>query len=132
WWRARIHPDDRERAVDKARELISGVRDSYNHEYRLRRADGTWARVLSQSRELRGPDGRVTPILSTMLDLTAWYATELALRDSEKRYRRLVETSPDGIIVYSRGVIRYANAALADLLGTAGPEKLQGYRVEDI
>jgi PAS domain S-box-containing protein len=41
-------------------------------------------------------------------------------------YRRLVESSPDGIVVIEDGRIAYANRAAADLFGVADPERLAG------
>ncbi|HEV8421026.1 MAG TPA: PAS domain S-box protein [Actinomycetota bacterium] len=49
-----------------------------------------------------------------------------ALRESEDRYRRLVELSPDAILVHKKGVIEFANAAAARLIGAEEPEELVG------
>ena len=49
-----------------------------------------------------------------------------ALRLSEERYRRLVELSPDGVFVYAGGTIRYANRAMAALVGAGAPAQLVG------
>ena len=38
---------------------------------------------------------------------------EVALRETEERYRRLVELSPDAIIVHSEGRFVFANSAAA-------------------
>ncbi len=49
--------------------------------------------------------------------MQARLAAEAALRESEKRYRRLVEQSPDGIVVHQKLEIVYANAAAVKLFG---------------
>jgi two-component system cell cycle sensor histidine kinase/response regulator CckA len=49
-----------------------------------------------------------------------------ALRESEERYRKLVEFSPDAIAIHSEGKIVFINAAGAKLLGAAHPEQLIG------
>jgi two-component system cell cycle sensor histidine kinase/response regulator CckA len=54
-----------------------------------------------------------------------------ALKESEERYRLLVENSPDGIAVHTDGILRYANPALARLMGAAAPEDLIGRSVLD-
>ncbi len=46
---------------------------------------------------------------------------EVSARDSEDRYRRLVELSPDAIVVHRQGQILYANSAARRLIGL-GPE----------
>jgi diguanylate cyclase (GGDEF)-like protein/PAS domain S-box-containing protein len=43
---------------------------------------------------------------------------ESLLRESEARYRALVETSPDGVIIHNLGKIIYANPAAARLIGS--------------
>ncbi len=51
---------------------------------------------------------------------------EEALRDSEERYRSLIDLSPIAIIVHSEGVILFANTAAATLLHAANPDELIG------
>lgn len=55
-----------------------------------------------------------------------------AHRESEERYRTLVELSPDAILIHARGVIRYANPSLARILGLASPEDLIGKPIMDL
>ncbi len=54
-----------------------------------------------------------------------------ALRESEDRYRRLVELSPEAIVVHSEGKIRYVNPAAQRLWGADKPEQLIGESVLD-
>ncbi|MGB8646934.1 MAG: PAS domain S-box protein [Anaerolineae bacterium] len=51
---------------------------------------------------------------------------EQALRDSEERYRRLVESSPDAIAVHSEGRFVFVNAASLRLMGATHPDQLLG------
>ncbi|MBD1829694.1 EAL domain-containing protein [Microcoleus vaginatus GB1-A2] len=53
----------------------------------------------------------------------------VSLQESEERYRRLVELSPEAIAVHSEGKIAYINAAGAKLLGASSPEALIGFPV---
>src|SRR5689334_21589159 len=55
--------------------------------------------------------------------------SDQALRDSEERYRILVESSPEPIAVHSQGVIVYANPAAARLMGAEEPRALVGIPV---
>jgi PAS domain S-box-containing protein len=52
--------------------------------------------------------------------------TERELRDSETRYRVLAEQSSLGIVIHKDFVVRYANPALATLLGFANPREVLG------
>lgn len=54
------------------------------------------------------------------------------LDESEERYRRLVEHSPDGIIVHNLHELIFANTAAAKILGATNPEELLGKPIYDI
>ncbi len=57
--------------------------------------------------------------------------SDAALRQSEDRYRKLVESSPEAIAVHSQGVIVYANPAAAQLMAAADVSELLGKPVLD-
>ena len=56
---------------------------------------------------------------------------EQALRESEQRYRSLVNLSPDGIWVHRYGEVLFANAAAAALFGAEDPQALVGRQTLD-
>lgn len=74
-----------------------------------------------------GDDG----VLVTLRDLQRRRSGQQAIRDAEERYRRLVDYSPDAIYAHEKGVILYANAAAARLLGLGSAEELVGRHVLD-
>ncbi len=56
---------------------------------------------------------------------------ERALRQSEERYRQLVELSPDGICMHRRGIVEFINTAGTRLLGAANPAEILGRPILD-
>ncbi|MBT3810192.1 MAG: PAS domain S-box protein [Rhodospirillaceae bacterium] len=64
-------------------------------------------------------------------DITAERRAVAALAESEDRYRRLIEASPDMIAVQAQGRISFVNIAGAHLLGAASADELVGRRVLD-
>jgi two-component system cell cycle sensor histidine kinase/response regulator CckA len=67
------------------------------------------------------------PHLMVMFDdLTAHRKAEDALRESEARLRSLVDSAPDGILIQAGGIVQFANAAMARLVGVSSPEDLLG------
>jgi len=68
-------------------------------------ADGRWVRVQDQ----RLPDGG---LICLRTDISALKRQEVQLRESERRYRQLVDLTPDGIAVHDiQGSIRFMNKA---------------------
>ncbi|MCJ7547981.1 MAG: PAS domain S-box protein [Deltaproteobacteria bacterium] len=56
---------------------------------------------------------------------------EDALRKSEEKYRTVVEISPDGIAIASKGRHVFANKSLARIFGVCSPEELVGKPLMD-
>lgn len=57
---------------------------------------------------------------------------EEAVRESEERYRRLVELSPDGIAIHADGKFLFFNSAGSKCLGATAPAQLIGKSVLDV
>ncbi len=72
--------------------------------------------------ELRGE----SCVVSTVVDITERRKAAAALRQSEERYRRLVEISPDAVFINQDDVIVYANPAMARLIGAGDPARIVG------
>ncbi|MBV9880805.1 MAG: EAL domain-containing protein [Gemmatirosa sp.] len=65
-------------------------------------------------------------------DVTVRRRAEQAVRESELRYRQLVERSPECIVVHAEGRIIFANPSSAEVLGAAGPDALVGLALFDL
>jgi PAS domain S-box-containing protein len=76
---------------------------------------------------MRMENGSPAAILELARDVTEWERAEAAVRDSEARYRTLVETTTDGIVVNDlMGRVTFANQRLVSLLGFASPDGIIG------
>ncbi len=65
-------------------------------------------------------------LLCIMRDVHQRHAYDTSLRESEERYRRLVEISPDAVFVHRQGILAFVNQAAVRLLGAETPEQLVG------
>src|SRR5215213_8726178 len=126
-----VHPDDLERVSAAFLQVIASPEDPVSCRFRMRRGDGSWGWVETMSRNrLSDPD--VQGIVINTRDISERVEAEEALRESEERYRLLVERSPDLIAVHRDGVVTYVNPAGARMLGASSPEELLGRRAHDL
>jgi PAS domain S-box-containing protein len=71
-------------------------------------------------------------ILSINRDITERKRAEEQLRESEESYHRLIEMSPDGIIVHKDGILQFVNSAGLKLVGGSCESELIGKSVIDL
>ncbi len=127
WIRA-IHPDDRVRvAREQAEHMSAGT--EFHIEFRLQRPDGEVRWVLAQAVAARGRDGDIAGFVGTVTDITDRVMADAALRESELRFRNLVELSPDFICIHRRGVMDYVNAAGLKMMAASARTDLVGHHI---
>ena len=71
-------------------------------------------------------------VSSAIRDITARKRAEQDLRESEDRYRDLVEALPDAIIVVSEERVVFVNSSAVRLLGAQKPEQIVGKALPEI
>jgi len=93
-WEKRLHPEDRDRTLEALKDYIEGRSDEYALEFRLRHKDGSYRWIYTRARCQRDEHGRAIRIFGCHVDVTDRVCAEQALRESEARYRSLVERIP--------------------------------------
>jgi PAS domain S-box-containing protein len=94
--------------------------------------DGRTVWLETNKVPLRDADGRVVGILGTWEDVTARERSEAALRDSEARFKNLIDLLPDAVYINAGGRVVFANPACARLFGAAHPDQLLGLSPFDL
>lgn len=121
-----VHPDDEKPLRREARAALYGRhgRSRSNIDYRIVRPTGEIRFVSTRYRVIRDASERPIRLIGTIHDVTERKQAEETLRESEERYRAVVEQAADGILlvdVDSKRILE-ANAVYQDLLGYVSEE----------
>ena len=112
-----IHPDDVERARAHFRELRAHAGAAGRIELRARHRNGSWRVLDAVQRSLFHVSG-VGGMVVNARDITERKRVEAAVRESEERYRRLVDTMQDVVFTVSMtGSLTSLNAAFERITG---------------
>jgi PAS domain S-box-containing protein len=136
-WRAGIHPEDLSRCLaiyDSAFE----ARRQFTMEYRFKRHDGVYRWVLNTGAPRFMPEGGFAGYIGACIDVTghkqiedSWRASEEALRQSEERYRTLIERLSDGVYRSTPdGKFIEVNPAMVKMLGYESKEELMAIDIK--
>jgi PAS domain S-box-containing protein len=91
-WVQRVHPEDREATEKKFRDAVAGGVRDYNVQYRIvRPSDGETRWISVKSTIERDAQGRAIRLVGAHSDVTEQVEADLALRQSEERFRRLAD-----------------------------------------
>ena len=116
-WFADVHPEDMA-GLEACYARTSADPVPYQHALRLRRADGTYRRVLEIGvpRFLEG--NQLGGFVGVDVDITELMETATRLQDAEERYQSLIAALQEGVTLHEteRGLV-YANAAAQRILG---------------
>ena len=116
-WHSRIHPEDLELLKKVAQEHLEGRRDIHDVEYRIYHKDGSIRWIHSRGKIQRDENGVPKRWNGIDWDITKRKQTEGELRESEERYRLLVENAGDVIAIVQDGYFRFINQKATELLG---------------
>ncbi len=122
-WIKSIHPDDRNEVLKNWEQNVDRKKES-SSEYRLVHKNGEVRWVSGKAVPVYDRNGHFSGYLGTVSDITKEKLALLALKESEEKYRALVEQASDGIyIADADGRIITVNSSSC---------RLSGYTEEEI
>jgi PAS domain S-box-containing protein len=120
-----LHPDDTEIVDRQLARMLEDPRTPARIECRFRHKDGSWRHLEAVGTPL-SPEAPDAGFVFNVRDATERHAAEDALRESEERFRSLIENAHDiTCIVDVEGTMLYQSPSLQRRLGYA-PEELIG------
>jgi len=114
----------------RVKDLLESADDSLNAINGNLPVDFYDRQVLLNIIPIKDEDGN--SIIVILNDVSERKLVEEALDQSEEQYRRLVEISPNTILVHSEGKIQYVNPTGVKLFEASGPQELIGRPYLDI
>jgi len=106
----------------ETQKAISGKRQQFFFRHRLANGEVRDVEVYGGPIKLKGKE----LLYSIIHDISDRKRAEEALRESEERYRNVVENSIQGILIHQDSIIRFANQAAAAIFGYDKPEEIVG------
>jgi PAS domain S-box-containing protein len=129
-----VHPDDRDAVADEMAKALRSTGPEYvsRREHRIVRRDGEVRDVLTHIRVVRDEQGRTFRVDGTLQDRTEQKRAEEGFRESERRFRAIVETSPNMIWeIDLEGRFRYISPMVLPLMGYR-PEEVIGRSIAEL
>jgi PAS domain S-box-containing protein len=124
-WLKAIHPDDRARAKQEVRCILTQGLDS-KMEYRIIWPDGSLHCIASRARIFNDDAGKPRRMIGVNMDITERKQAEEALKESEMRFRVIFNQAAVGItLVALDGHFIQVNPAMCDITGYSRAELLQ-------
>lgn len=119
-----VHPEDRETFRLAMEKWCAQTSTAEPVRVRGERKNGDSLNLLIYG---NGTTFRNSPAIhGTAIDVTGQHEMETRLRESEERYRKIIDIAPDAIVIHSEGKIKLVNEAAVQLVGASSADELLG------
>ncbi|MBE3140392.1 MAG: PAS domain S-box protein, partial [Thermoplasmata archaeon] len=114
-----VHPEDVSVVVLEVRKAIETDDPNFNRqlEHRIIYSNGEVGYISVRFFIVKDEKGRTVRTYGVNQDITKRKKAEEALKDSEEKYRNVVERASDGIIIVQDMIIKYVNPRAFNILG---------------
>ena len=112
----------------QAAEIMEALRkgESWSGEFIVQRKDGSTFSALVTDSPFFDSNGKLAGSIGISTDITERKRFENAIKESEEKYRTLIEISADAIFINQNNKIVYLNHSAVKLFGAEKPEQIIG------
>lgn len=131
-WSERLHPDDRQAAVEKALECGRSPGGVMEGTFRMRHQDGNWRWIISRGSCVTDEEGVPVRMIGTHIDITPLKRIEDRLREAEESQRAAREHAESANLAKSDFLAKISHEVRTPLHGAlAAFQMLQGMELSD-
>lgn len=123
-WKDFVHPEDLPECVKKWSHCLK-TGEYYEYKFRLKRADGKYCWHISRATAGRDSGGKIIKWFGTNTDVDEQIRSDAALRESETKFRTLLENMGEGLLqVDNDSVVEFVNERFCEMTGYEAEELL--------
>jgi diguanylate cyclase (GGDEF)-like protein/PAS domain S-box-containing protein len=126
-WSKRIHPADAPGVYATMQPYLDGKPGTVTVEFRMLRKDGLWQWTMGRGMVMeRDAEGKALRLIGINTDMTERKQAQMALRESEVRFRTMFELAADAIVLHRGGELVFVNPAAVKMFGAQSDQHLIG------
>ncbi|MBD2461861.1 PAS domain-containing protein [Oscillatoria sp. FACHB-1407] len=107
YWATFVHPDDRDAVMVSVQDHLDGKTSEYAYEHRMLHKDGSIVWILARGQVLRDEQGNPERMVGVDMDVSHLKQAEVALQQSEERFREIAQTVSQAFFVHSAATGEY-------------------------
>jgi len=130
-WERLVHKNDRSTTLEFIKECLSGARNSFETEFRMRHKKGHWIYILSRAITVRSFNNKAIRIVGTHVDLTERKKNELDVLESRTKLQEETDFS-NAILAAAASVIVVLNYKGEIIRFNRSAEEITGYTFNEL
>ncbi len=104
WWFDKIHPEDKERVIQKFEQELAGYRENWEDEYRFQYADGSYRYILDKGFAVY-ENKKPVRLIGAIQDISSRKKLELQLLNEQVKKQKLINQATIDAQEKERGMI---------------------------